>query len=281
MSRYAKKLTKEDLMKGGIVEITDDCKIFGKNGEISIYQKHNQGYMTITIYDLDKDGNKIKVPIKRLFKGCKTVSDTYIYKIRTIGLHRAMWAWFHGEVPEGYVVDHLNNRHTKLEDYHLSNLQLLTPKENLAKERTNWNMYELKCKLNKPRSFFEDKLAAYEAEHEKAKEAGDAELCHKLRSNISQTRARLRYWDAHEEEREDLEEFKKKEAERLEAKRQSVKDRRLLTEWKELFREKGNKTMWRELIRTIKAWDTLNSEQKERVFEILHKTFGNPWSLES
>ena len=44
----------------------------------------------IQFYDLDEDGNKIKMPVKRQFKGCKEVSDTYVYKVRTLGLHRVM-----------------------------------------------------------------------------------------------------------------------------------------------------------------------------------------------
>ena len=44
----------------------------------------------LNIYELDEDGNKIKMPVKRKFKGCKNYSDTYTYKIRVVGLHRAM-----------------------------------------------------------------------------------------------------------------------------------------------------------------------------------------------
>jgi hypothetical protein len=51
--------------------------------------------------------------------------------------------------------------------------------------------------LNKPRSFYEDKLAGYEKAYEEAKLNKDADLAHKLRAYISQTRARLRYWDSH------------------------------------------------------------------------------------
>jgi hypothetical protein len=267
MARYAKKLTKEDLMKGGIVEITSDCKIFGKNGEIPIYQKHNQGYMTITIYDIDEEGNRIKVPITRMFKGSKNPCNTYIYKTRVIGLHRAMWAWHYGEVPEGMVVDHVNNRHTNLEDYHLSNLQLLTQKENVAKERTNWNMYELKCKLNKPRSFYEAKLAAYETKYEKAKEDGDAELCHKLRSNISQVRARIRYWDNHKDEYWAYLEAKNKETNDKQIWRLKVALRKKMEERRNFFRESGDTEKWRLACRMLKELKTASSKQILEVCE--------------
>lgn len=279
MARYAKRLTKEDLMRGGITNITEDGRIFKGDKEIKPSIGYAGGYLAVWIYEFDSEGNKIKVPITRKFKDHRKLTDTYNYKQRTIGLHRAMWAWHHGEVPEGYVVDHINNKHTNIEDYHISNLQLLTQKENVAKERP-MSTRKLKCKLNKPRSYYEDKLSKYEAQYEAAKEAGDAELCHKLRGNISSVKARLRYWDEHKYDYKDFEEAERLEAERLAAKRQSVKDRRLLTEWKNLFKEKGNTVMWRELIRTIKAWDMLNSIQKEHVFEVLNKTFGNPWAID-
>ena len=189
---YARKLTKEELMKVGITAVTEDCHVF--KGDIELIPSTNkQGYLMHTFYDLDENGDYIKVPNEKSIFG-------YSYKMRSIGLHRLMWAWFNGEVPEGMVVDHVNNEHHKLEDYYLDNLQLLTPAENVNKDKKdnlNWHKSELKCKLNKPRSFYEDKLASYEAQYEQAKEDSNAELCHKLRCNISQTRARLRYYDSH------------------------------------------------------------------------------------
>lgn len=55
----------------------------------------------------------------------------------------------------------------------------------------------MKCRLNKPRSFYEEKLERYEQLYEAAKLAKDANKVHKLRANLSQSRARLRYWDSH------------------------------------------------------------------------------------
>ena len=276
MARYAKKLTKEDLMKGGIVKITEDCKIFGQNGELSVQQSNKQGYITVTIYDLDENGNKIKVPIKRTFKGCKKPSDTYIYKTRVHGLHRVMWAWFHGEVPEGFVVDHINNKHMNIEDYHLSNLQLLTPQENVTKERI-CNVKEIPCKLDRPRSYYEEKLAKYEALHKEAKENKDKEAAHKQRANIANIKGKLRYWDANRKEAETLmakkREYTEEEAIRLEAKKQSIKDRQILEQYKLMFKEAGNKGMWHQMCKVIRQWDTFEQIQKDHVFDTLHRFF--------
>lgn len=201
-NNYARKLTKEELIKGGITLITEEGYVF--KGEKQVIPTINkQGYWTVLIYELDDEGKKIKQPVKRKCKGCSMVTDTYIYKIRTIGLHRAMWAWFNNEVPEGYVVDHINNKHESIEDYQLDNLQLLTPAENLEKEAGE-SVRQLKCKLDRPLSYYEDKLKMYEEKYEEAKNAHDAELAHKLRGNLADTKARIRYWLSHQEEAERL-----------------------------------------------------------------------------
>lgn len=192
---YARRLTREDLERAGITNITEDGRVFRQGLEIPLNITPT-GYRTLWIYDTDKDGNYIKYNF--------TSTGHYYYRQRMIGLHRAMWAWHHGEVPQGYVVDHINNSHENLEDYYLSNLQLLTPAQNTAKEKKNWHKTEIPCMLSKPRSFYENKLNHYLAEYEKAKEAGDATLTHRLRSNVSQTRARLRYYDSHKADAEAL-----------------------------------------------------------------------------
>ena len=189
---YAKNLTREDLKLYGITEVTEDCRIFVNGVERNLTTNCN-GYFVFNTYALDENGQRIKLPDKR-------PGYTYIYKSLTLGLHRIMWAWHKGEVPEGMIVDHKNNSHTHIEDYYLSNLQLLTPSENIAKERDNWHVRELKCNLNKPRSHYEDKLAGYTLAYEQAKKDKDVKGAHRLRCNIAQVRARLRYYDRHIEE---------------------------------------------------------------------------------
>lgn len=207
---YARRLTREDLERAGITNITEDGKVFRQGLEIPLNITPT-GYHTLWIYDLDQDGNFIKYG--------HDAKGHYFYKQRLIGLHRAMWAWFHGEVPSGMVVDHINNQHLNIEDYNLSNLQLLTPAENTAKDRGNWFKHEITCKLNKPRSHYENKLRKYLEMYEQAKLDGDQKLCHKLRSNVSNCRARLRYYDAHIDEVEVQVKANSEEATRREYKR--------------------------------------------------------------
>ena len=196
---YASRLTKEMLIKSGIELITEDGIVI-KNGKQFIpFQDKNSGYLRIFIYDFDEDGNKIKVPITKIRKGCKKQSNTYVYKLRAVGLHRAMWAWIYGVVEEGYVIDHKNNKHTSIEDYHISNLQLISQRENTTKDREP-STKEIKCRLNKPLSYYEDKLAYYEDLYQKAVKEGNQEEAHRQRNNTYGQRARIRYWLSHKAE---------------------------------------------------------------------------------
>ena len=195
---YASQLTKDELIKAGITLVTEDGYVF--RGEEQLHPSISAGgYFMFPLYELDENGNKIKKPITRQFKDCKKPTDTYTYQLRTVGLHRLMWAWFHQIVPEGYVVDHISNKHETQEDYHLSNLQLLTPGENLAKER-NTGTRQMKCSLKRPLSWYENRLNMYLDKYNEAKANHDADLAHKLRTNISNMKAKIRYYVANKEE---------------------------------------------------------------------------------
>ena len=196
---YASRLTKEMLVANGIELITEDGKVFKNGKQIIPFQEKKDGYLKIYIYDFDEDGNKIKIPMTRLRKWCKKPGNTYTFKTRTIGLHRAMWAWLYGVVEEGYVVDHINNKHDSIEDYHISNLQLISQRENVIKDREA-STKEIKCRLNKPLSYYEDKLAYYEDLYQKAVKDGNQEEAHRQRNNTYHQRAKIRYWLAHKAE---------------------------------------------------------------------------------
>lgn len=199
---YASRLTKEMLIANGIELITEDGVVI-RNGKQVIPTQNKQGYLMLVLYELDEDGNKIKIPVTRKIKGCKKPTNTYIYKAMTVGLHRAMWAWLNGVVEEGCIVDHINNKHESIEDYNISNLQVISQRENVKKDRES-SIRELKCKLDRPLSYYEDKLAYYEDLYQKAVKEGNQEEAHRQRANTYNQRARIRYWLSHKEEAEAL-----------------------------------------------------------------------------
>ena len=196
---FASRLTKEMLIKSGYELITEDGTVFRNGKQVIPYQDKKSGYLRIFIYDFDEDGNKIKVPTTRIRKGCKKPSNTYFYKPMAVGLHRAMWAWIYGVVEEGLVIDHRNNKHTSIEDYNINNLQIISQRENIIKDREA-STKEIKCRLNKPLSYYEDKLAYYEDLYQKKKKNGDQEEAHRQRNNTYGQRARIRYWLSHKAE---------------------------------------------------------------------------------
>lgn len=68
---------------------------------------------------------------------------------------------------------------------------------------------------------------------------------------------------------------KKEELIRLkQLKKTSVKERKILEQYKLMFKELGNKAMWHQIIHIIRIWDTLTDLQKNHVFDTLHNTFG-------
>ena len=203
---YNTRLTKEELIKSGITEVTEDGRIFKNGEEITPSKNAVSGYYHVFIYVLDENGNKIKVPrpeVKHYFKTkdglikTSTCTTSYTYKIKGPTVQRVVYAWFNGEVPEGYVVDHINNIRT---DNRLSNLQLLSPKDNINKGK-QFHVTLLKCKLTKDRSFYEEKLKKYTELYEEAKLDKDREAAHKWRSYVSQYEAKLRYYDLNKEDK--------------------------------------------------------------------------------
>lgn len=95
------------------------------------------------------------------------------------------------------MVDHIDNNPLNND---VSNLQLVTPKINVTKDKTNCSSNQIKCNINKPLSFYECKLNSYLEKYNEAKKNHDVDLVHKLRANIYQTRARIRYYKAHIDE---------------------------------------------------------------------------------
>ena len=269
---YARKLTKEDLIKGGVKEITKDCKVIFNSGRVlekeEDFRKNKQGYFKFNIYDLDENGNRIKLPSKKRYKG--KIYNSYIYKPRTIGLHRAMIAWHRNEVPEGYVVDHINNKHDTLADNRLENLQLTTPRENSIKDRT-LSTREIKCNMNLPLSFYEDKLNTYLDNYNNSK---DRKEKNKLRCYIYKYKSRIRFWKNHEEEYIKIEEAKAIKANALKAQKERTKVlkqyQKIVDEARELYKQdpsSDNNYNWR------LAVDNYNEYVKNNPFKTLKQLF--------
>ena len=196
---YASKLTKEMLVANGIELITEDGVVIKNGKQVIPYKDKNSGYLRLSIYEFDEDGKKIKIPITIIPKGCKKPINTYKYKIMSVGLHRAMWAWLYGVVEEGWVIDHISNKHDSIEDYNINNLQIISQRENTTKDREA-STYEIKCRLDKPISYYEDKLTYYEDLYQRAVKNGDQKEAHKQRGNTFNQRAKIRYWLSHKAE---------------------------------------------------------------------------------
>jgi hypothetical protein len=186
---YAGKMTKAYLQQLGIEYVSTDGTIVIKNSKqikISFSDKAKRSYGKVFLHD--------PVLYASVPKEERTSNSG---RVPATDIHVLNYVWNVADKPQGMVIHHRDNDPTNND---ISNLECVTQKENLAYEHPDWNTRELKCRLDVPRSFYEDKLARYEARREEAKRNHDAELVHKLGSNISQTRWRLNYYDSHIEE---------------------------------------------------------------------------------
>ena len=181
---YSKQLTKQYLQEVlGITEISEDGEHVFKKGHEMKQTPTKDGYKVITLYD------KIKYSLTPEELKNSTCGYT------TYGVHRLVYAWFNKVIPSGVVIDHIDDN--KLNN-HKDNLRATTPSGNIWKYRPH-DVRETKCNLSKPRSFYEDKLNHWINCYETAKQMGNQDLAHKLRTNISNSKARLRYYDSHKE----------------------------------------------------------------------------------
>ena len=126
---YCKSITREELEEMGIVEVSPDgdswriVREWYKNNSKTIKETR-----TLPIYVIK--GKAKYVQPKEYLK----VSFSYKGEQRDLPLHRLVWAWCRGPVPEGYEIDHINNNSF---DNRLENLQLLTTYENKKKRWSN------------------------------------------------------------------------------------------------------------------------------------------------
>ena len=121
---YCKKLTKQELLDAGFTSIEyidNQWRVFRR------WRKNNSK---------EKIDTEIKITLAR--GKHKYRPDKYYYKITyslnrkviNIPLSRLIYVWFKDDIPDGYVVDHINNDSF---DNRPENLQLLTVGDNLKK----------------------------------------------------------------------------------------------------------------------------------------------------
>lgn len=245
---YAESLSKEYLEYLGITKVSEDGKEIWKDDKLLTQYGDQDGYLKVSLYD----------PIKRqqVPQECRTASSGVL----CLGVHRLVYAWFNNFIPNGIVIDHINNCKT---DNRLENLQPLTPSENVWKGRI-CHIREIPCSLSRPREYYETKLAKYEELYNQAKLDHNAVEAHKQRTNIANIRARLRYYDSHIKEVNEMTEYQKDLAE--------------LRAWKKYFKEQGNKTMWHECCKVEKVAKTKETKDDAAIIvkhaiDVLHGHF--------
>lgn len=120
---YAKGIDKDYLMNRiGVTDITPDGKhVYINNKEVKL-REINSGYLVFKAYD--------SVLFKQIYPLTKSPTAGQV----DIPVHRAVYAWYNGtgSIKDGMVVDHKNNNK---QDNRIENLQLLTPKQNIWKDR--------------------------------------------------------------------------------------------------------------------------------------------------
>ena len=121
---YCKKLTKKELLDAGFTSveyINDQWRVFRR------WRKNNSKEKIDTEIKITLACGKHKYrPNKYYHK----ITYSFNRKVINIPLSRLIYVWFKGDIPDGYVVDHINNDSF---DNRPENLQLLTVGDNLKK----------------------------------------------------------------------------------------------------------------------------------------------------
>ena len=119
-----KRITRKQLEKIGITNVTEDGRIFRGDSELKQYvrqspykYKEPAKYYYVAIY-LNHDNNK----------------NHYIQ----CGVSRVVYAWFNGEVKKGYDIDHIDN---DTSNNSIHNLKQITRLQNNRKKKISRNQY--------------------------------------------------------------------------------------------------------------------------------------------
>lgn len=232
-----RQITRSYLEYLGITEVTRDGRVFTKNGERKPREIGHGDRLAIQFRDSQK--------YKSVSKEERTTHSGDV----TIYLYHIVFAWFNIEIPYGKEIHHIDGNYR---NNAIDNLEALTHAEHVAKHAKTKELTstrEEKCRLDIPRSWYEEKLEQY------IKEGKASAACH--------TRARLRYYDNHIVEAQKLNEFNK--------------DCMELAAWKATFKENNNKKLWHECCEIEKMVKEQNLEAwpiVKHALEVAHKYFG-------
>lgn len=121
---YCKGLSKETLKDAGIigVELNNDKWIIRR-----LWYKNKSKAKTESIISVTLARGKHKY---RPDKYYPKITFCVRQRVYNIPLSRLIYVWYKGDIPDGYVVDHIDNNSF---NNHPDNLQLLTIEDNLAK----------------------------------------------------------------------------------------------------------------------------------------------------
>lgn len=176
---YAREITKEYLMKCGVEHVDENGRtiiIKGKEARQFPMPSGNKEYLYVRIYDTDIRNN---VPVEER----KTSTGQF-----NLGVHVINYAWNVADKPQGLVVDHIDNNPL---NNHINNLQLLTPRENVNKDKDRPQRV-----VKMPKYITEEqilkKIEGYEVAYEQAKKDHDAVAAHHFRAYLSTWRAKHR-----------------------------------------------------------------------------------------
>lgn len=123
-SNYCKGLTKQELIDVGIIDVRF---IKGKWLVYRLWYRNNTRVKELKIISITNAVGKHKYRPDKVYPKITFSTPRRKYNIP---LSRLVYIWYNGDIPDGYVVDHIDN-----DSYNCSpdNLQLLTVGENLAK----------------------------------------------------------------------------------------------------------------------------------------------------
>lgn len=121
---YCKSLTKQELLDAGLTSVE---YIDGQWRVFRHWRKNNSKSKTDLEISITLACGKHKYRPNKYYQ---KITFSFNRKVYNIPLSRLVYVWYKGDIPDGYVVDHINNDSF---DNRPENLQLLTVGDNLKK----------------------------------------------------------------------------------------------------------------------------------------------------